>query len=480
MANSRKSPTAESFRVRRRTASPDAGTGSVDAIESRVEQVFSNAALRAGMRVCIALSGGLDSMVLLEIVHRLRSRLGIHLSALHVHHGLSAHAGQWAEFCRQACESRGIAYEMQRVDVRAVDGASLEARARDLRYACFATVEADVLLLAHHLDDQCETFFLRLLRGSGLHGLLGMPASRPLAPAATAPPLAGVMMLRPLLDITRTQLHEYATVCGLRWVQDESNDDTALTRNYLRAEVLPRIEARFPAYRKAIARALDSLNDAAAIVDRQAHMDLDAANLQGSLRVNSLAALDSGRALNALRTYLAQRGCRAPSRALLLEAWRQLRDAGPDAQVHVSIGQGELRRYRDAIHWAPLPAALTAVAPCLWLGEARLAWLPGRGELRFHAAHGKGIRAVSMPPARVAVVHAVGNMRLKPDATRPSRTLKNLFQEHAVPPWIRQVTPVLRAGGNTLWVGGLGYDCRHLAAPNEAGFQVEWISAPSG
>lgn len=478
MANSRKSPTAESSRRRRRADECDAVAGPLHPLESQVANVFAHEALGSGARLCIALSGGLDSMVLLEIVHRLGARLDIALSALHVHHGLSAHADQWAAFCRQACESRKIDYAMRQVDARATCGASLEARARELRYACFAAVDADVVLLAHHLDDQCETFFLRLLRGSGLHGLLGMPASRALAEPVR--PSAGVMLLRPLLAATRAQLRDYANMRGLRWIEDESNDDTAFSRNYLRAEVLPRIEARFPAYREAIARAMASLADAADIVDRQARADLDAATSCGTLRVEILAALDTGRALNALRTYLAQQGCAAPARVRLLEAWRQLLNAGADAQVRVAFGQGELRRYRDEIHWAPSSPVSFPVAPSLWSGETRLAWLPSHGELRFHAAVGEGIRAASMPPAHVAVVRAMGNMRLKPDAARPSRTLKNLFQEHAVPPWIRQVTPVLRTGGNTLWVGGLGYDCRYLAAPGEAGVRVEWLATPAG
>lgn len=467
MANSRKSPIAE--------ASPRAPEGAgapvPDPLEHLVAAALSRAGVGAGARVAVALSGGADSMALLEIIHRLRAHLSITPMALHVHHGLSPHAGQWAQLCRQACAERDLPFELCQVHVRRAPGASLEECARDLRYQCFARCDADVLLLAHHLDDQCETFLLRLLRGAGLHGLAAMPVARPLPD--------GPLLLRPLLAATRAQLRAYATRRALKWIEDESNDDRALTRNYLRAEVLPRMAARFPGYRQVVARAVDGLSEAAHILDELAGTDLQAATLDGDLQLDRLAALGDARALNALRAYLMARGCRPPARAHLWETWRQLRDAAPDARVRIRMGEGELRRYRGQLSWHQgwqrTPAA--AGASSLWQGEARLTLPAGMGQLILHPVTGDGVRAVLMRPGEITVCQARGSMRLKCSAGHPSRSLKNLFQEAAVPPWVRAVTPVLRAGDHTLWVAGLGYDCRYRAAPAEAGLRLEWVSA---
>ena len=215
--------------------------------------------------IVVALSGGRDSIALLDALALLRSELGIALSALHVHHGLSPNADAWTAFCEEQCAARDVPLAVHRVRVERVPGASLEATARAARYAALATADADIVALAHHADDQAETLLLQLLRGAGPHGLAAMPAER----ASSTGPL----LLRPLLTLPRTAIDAYAAARGLAWVDDESNANTAVKRNFIRHEIAPRLAAAFPGYSATLARAARHQAEAAQLLDDLARLD---------------------------------------------------------------------------------------------------------------------------------------------------------------------------------------------------------------
>ncbi|MBC7780347.1 MAG: tRNA lysidine(34) synthetase TilS, partial [Proteobacteria bacterium] len=227
--------------------------------------------------VCVGLSGGCDSVVLLHALvqfargHRLRVR------ALHVHHGLSPNADRWAAFCRTLCRNLGVPLKVQKVIVDRALGIGIEAAARAERYRVFAVQSAASIALAHHRDDQAETVLLQLLRGAGLRGLAAM---LPSTEGAGAPKAAGrsaaagltsVVMapaiVRPLLALPRATLEHYATVQGLSWIDDESNADTAFARNFIRHDVLPLLETRYPAARTTLARSARLLGEAQALIE---------------------------------------------------------------------------------------------------------------------------------------------------------------------------------------------------------------------
>src|SRR5512146_476912 len=185
--------------------------------------------------ILIGLSGGMDSVVLLHLLHSLAPRFDWRLSALHVHHGISPNAGDWADFCAGLCAQYDIPLQIEHVDIAPLRNEhGIEAAARKLRHAAFARHSCDFVALAHHADDQAETLLLQLLRGAGIRGAAAMPVlskaegpvlSRvegPLFKPAAAHALATV---RPLLDIPRNALLEYALQHALRWVEDESNAD---------------------------------------------------------------------------------------------------------------------------------------------------------------------------------------------------------------------------------------------------------------
>lgn len=409
-------------------------------------------------------------MVLLEAVHRLRPEFGLRLQAIHVHHGLSAHADSWVSHCENECAAREIPLIVRRVKVVRAGGESLEAKARALRYDAYAELDVDGILLAHHLDDQCETFFLRLLRGAGIEGLGGMQACRPLAPGVR------VQVMRPFLEVTREQLMDYAQVRALRWINDDSNSDLRFARNYLRADVLPRMAQRFPGYRASVARAMVNLREAAA--QRNAAIDTEGQGIARVLSLTALRALDMPNVLVRLRLFLRAHGVRPPSRSQLQEIWRQMRDAVDDAHVSIKVEGGTLRRYRDDMHWlADEPLSIAAEMDFSWSGQPSIT-LPGhKGELRFVEVMGEGIDQRLLAAPGWTIIHATPAMRLRLAPNRPTRTLKNLFQEAGIPPWQRRRTPVLCRQDVIAWVAGLGYDLSVRPAADSPGIRIEWISA---
>src|SRR5208283_933594 len=270
-----------------------------------------------GARLAVALSGGIDSMVLLDAAAARAAQHGILLSAVHVNHGLSPNAERWAQFCGRQCALRGVALVTHRLSLKRRRGESLEALARSARYDCLLGSDVDVVALAHHADDQAETLLLQLLRGAGAHGLSAMARYRPGRPA----------VLRPLLGLTRATLAAYAAARGLVWIDDESNAERRHARNFLRHEVAPLLAARFPGYPATLARAARHQAEVAELADALAAIDAAGVLDANGLDRERLAALPAARARNVLRAFLRAKGLRPPSEARLAEMLRQLEHA---------------------------------------------------------------------------------------------------------------------------------------------------------
>lgn len=404
-----------------------------------VERVLAQTDLR-GRTLALALSGGVDSVVLLHLLARLAPRQGYALRAIHVDHGLSANSGSWARFCRRLCREWGVPLEVRRVKIGERRGVGLEAAARAARRAALGRARADVLALAHQLDDQAETVLMNLLRGTGLRGASGMPVRGT---------LGGKVVVRPLLAVPRTVIVRYARAHSLQWVEDEMNDDLSLTRGYLRRRILPLLEQRYPRWREALARAARHFAEADALLRR---------------RATTSPAL-------ALRAHLAAHGLRAPTERRLGDMLRQL--SGRGARTAIRHDGAVLRAYRGEIT-LERAAPPTQFAPVKWTGERRLRLPALAGELRLRPARGAGIDRARLEAGEVRVCQRRGGERLQPNPERPRRTLKNLFQEAGVPPWWRERLPLLYCDGELVWAPGLGIDARYRAAPGAPGLLPEW------
>ncbi|PKO94186.1 MAG: tRNA lysidine(34) synthetase TilS [Betaproteobacteria bacterium HGW-Betaproteobacteria-10] len=298
--------------------------------------------LAAHERLCVGLSGGCDSVVLLHLL----SRAGVahRLSAIHVHHGLSPNADRWADFCAEYCRRLDIPLMIQKVAVDRKNGLGLEAAARQARYAAFAECAIDTLLLAQHRGDQAETVLFNLLRGTGVTGAAAMPVERR---------LGSLRLLRPLLDVSRAEIEAYAELNHLAWIDDESNADISLTRNYLRHEALPTLTRRFPAAETALCQAAANFSEAAGLLDELAELDWQQAGDGDSARLSVLQTLSSSRLKNLLRYRLRQLGWRVPVAARLDEFAHQLQTATPDRHPELVLPEGKMRSALGRLRWLP-------------------------------------------------------------------------------------------------------------------------------
>jgi len=436
-------------------------------IAHTVEQALRAAALD-GASLVVGLSGGVDSVVLLHALNRLARRLRVTLSGLHVHHGLSPHADEWADFCDRFCSNLAVPLRQVRVAIDRHSPLGLEGAAREARYAVYRQQQGDAVVLAHHLDDQGETLLLQLMRGAGARGLSAMPMLRVLEPTSN------LRLFRPLLKVTRAQIVAYAREQHLTWIEDESNSDPAIDRNFLRMRILPQLIARFPGTRETLGRAADNLADAVQLADDLAAHDARRAAAADRLDLSTLAALSPERARNLLRWFLERHGLPAPGRDQLEEALRQATSARGDARMQVKLGVAWLRRHRGRLYLEPVGRRQSHGWTRTWTGERELQLPSGVGWLRFEPSLGAGISLTRLLADEVVVRPRSGGERLKLAHNRPSRTLKNLLQEAAVPEWERERLPLVFAGDALVWVPGVGQDCRYAAAAEEAAVMLHW------
>lgn len=415
----------------------------------------------------IAFSGGRDSTVLLHAACALRDSRATgfrDLLAVHVHHGLQPQSDAWAEHCRAMCDSWQVPFELCRVDVRR-GGRGVEAAAREARYAALAHValaqRASAVLAAHHRDDRIETFLIQWMRGAGPDGLAAIPAARPFADGTLA-------LLRPLLDVSRAQIDEYAVTASLPFLDDPSNADTALLRNAIRHRVLPQLDAARPGFQLAAARSIELVADASQALRSLAADDLASctANVAaGALRLDRLAWLAPARQRLVLRAWLAAAGSEVPSLARLNEILQQALTARSDARLLVRLPGGvDVRRHRGLLVLHTSPVVERSGRAIHWQGEDEIVLPEWGGTLQFKPAAGEGFDPDWLRSAPLEVRARGGGERFKPHAARPSRTLKRLFQDAGIAEFERAALPLVWRNDRLIFVAGLGADVRLIDA----------------
>ncbi len=446
---------------------------SVDVLEATV-----TAALRPllfpRVRLVLGLSGGLDSVVLLEVLRRLAAPLDFRLSCVHVNHNISPNARCWAAFCARQCKRHAIELTLHRVDLEPYRAEGLEAAARRARYQVYARQKADFIVLAHHLDDQAETLLLQLLRGAGVKGGAAMPLLREQDSGREKSRARAPAILRPMLDVSRKQIEVYARSKRLKWVEDESNLDTLHDRNFLRHEVLPVIEQAFPGYRTTLARAARHLAEADEVLSELARADAQQIALGNKLAVAGLKRLGTARAKNLLRWLLRQYGAALPEADRLEEALRQLVHARDDASVRVVLGTHELRRYAGEAYLLPLLADPPTGLERKWDGKRTCVLPELGGMLRFARTEGAGLNQVLIRSKVVCIRLRQGGEKLRLLANGSTRSLKNLLQEARMPPWERERLPLVYCADTLVAVPGLGVASGWQAGSGNVGWTITW------
>jgi tRNA(Ile)-lysidine synthase len=421
-------------------------------------------------KLYVAFSGGLDSTVLLAGLARLQQagHLGEsgELVALHVHHGLQVQADAWVEHAHQVCQALAVVLRVLHVHVDTGQGGGLEAAARTARYAALADVvtQSNVLLTAHHLDDQAETLLLQMMRGAGVRGMASMPALQP---------FAGGWHLRPLLTLRRDSLHTIALKLGLTWVDDPSNADVRHARNLLRHRVLPALTEYWPHAAQTLARCAQRMATTEGLLHDLARIDLAEARGDDSfcLALKPLRRLSQARLQNAVRAWLLELGMDAPPEARLQELGRVL-SARADALPVLAWSGGALRRWRDALYALPHEVEAEMPAPMprmLWAMEQPLN-LPALG-LRLLVQHkqGRGLSWVAL--ARGGVMVCVRHEDSLPVGASRSNLSKRL-QELTIPPWQRARLPLFYLGDKLLQIADLWRNPAYMAKANEEGISI--------
>ncbi len=462
MANSRKSPR------------PNKAAHTVaERVERALEAILARVVVSDGA-IALAYSGGLDSSLLLRLLSDHMRSSGRRLFAFHVHHGLSPHADDWLMHCSQQAAALGVAFDAARVVLPDVADHGIEQAARLARYQALGELcrrhQVSLLLAAHHQDDQAETVLLQLFRGAGLQGLSGM------ADVADVHGLLGesVALGRPLLACRRSELEQAAAQLGIAFIEDESNADIRYRRNAIRRQILPLVDQHFPGAANAIARSSRHWQAAGQLLEELAVMDLARCADADALSLAHVARLSAARIDNLLRYWLALRGVQRPlSEAQLMQLREQVMGADRDAHPSLDLGGLRLQRQGGRLVVATQLASEPPFADIglQWAGESRIEVPEWQGALLFERGDA-GIPTDLLAAGPLSLRPRTGGERLAPGAGRPSRSLKNLYQEAGVPAQRRAWLPLVYLDGVLVFAAGLGMDVRYTRAAN--GIRIAW------
>lgn len=383
-------------------------------------------------QLTIALSGGLDSMVLLHLFSRLTAN---NVVAHHIHHGLSANADEWLNFCQQQSKTLQIEFRFDRVVLDYKNSSSLEALARDARYATLQKnfSENSYLVTAHHQDDQLETILLALKRGAGLTGLQGIIAKQSLEKGH---------LIRPLLNFSREQLEQYASLHQLSWIEDESNVDQRFDRNFIRHSITPLLKARWPSIGKTMSRSALHCQTQQAILDELIEQDfLQCASASLVLNITSLQALSKARRDNVLRIWFKKLNLNYPSTKQLSAMWQDVALAQADASPKLKLQSRMLYRYRDKLYLIEDKKLFADKNVIIWKGEELLPLCAGKMILKIKANASFLIEKHHVEVCfRCKLPDAI---KCQPIGRDKSRSVKKLLHEYQVPPWQRDFIPFI-------------------------------------
>jgi tRNA(Ile)-lysidine synthase len=419
----------------------------------------------------VALSGGADSAALLAATAALGQRFrGLPLRAVHIDHGLQAAASKFREVCQQLCEHLAVPLRVIRVEVESGAGLSIEACARESRYAAFAQElkSSECLLTAHHRKDQAETVLLQALRGAGVKGLSAMPVCRALGLG---------WHVRPLLDVAhRDLLHFGEHLRNFDWA-DPMNSELRFDRAYLRRALWPLIEKRWPGAEISLSRTARHMAEAQQMLDLSTAVEVARLRDGEALSVPGLRALAPFKRMSVLRQWLSEAGADTPSTARLGEALRQVLDAHSDHQPAIAWGHHALRRYRQRLFLTEVDPP--HLEPGSWSTAPGSVFALGRdlGSLSWSVRAG-GIAGDALPGI-VTVRGREGGESLKPAALASTRTVQHLCQAQGVFPWIREALPFIFAGDELIAVADLWIDARWCAPADQPGLCIEWTGGPT-
>ena len=396
--------------------------------------------------VWIAFSGGIDSTVLLHAAKSIFDNTHCLLKAVHINHQLQADADVWANHCQSICDQLDIPLDIIQVETQAFSDLGVEGAAREARYQAFTKLlkANEVLMTAHHADDQVETVLFQLIRGTGPQGLAGCAAQRDLGEAK---------LYRPLLNITRSQIEHYAKTHQLTWIDDPSNQSLQHDRNFIRHEIMPALKQRWPSLAETITRSAQWQSESVQLLDDLAALDLADVNLDvQTLPIAKLRHMSVARQKNVLRWWIRQQGFATPSMEILNHILKDVVACPVDREPCVTWQNCELRKYRNELYLLPTLPEHDPAKIYTWNVNEALT-IPGiKITLTKQALENFGIDLNTTETLQVRFRQ--GGERIRPRGRGCEKDLKTLFQETGVMPWLRDRIPLLYQNDKLICVWG--------------------------
>ncbi len=430
----------------------------------------------------VAYSGGLDSHVLLYCCKQLK----LPVRAVHVHHGLQTVADDWVKHCQSVCDALAIHLDVIYVDAKAEQGQSPEEAARKVRYQALQAnlTDGDCLITAQHLNDQAETLLLQLFRTASTAGLAAMPSSRQ---------FGGFVHIRPLLAFSREEIKDFAQTNHLQWIEDPSNDDMQFDRNFIRKNLVPLLEDRWPEITRQLSTVASLQSNNLRVLEDMAAIDLANSirvtayqsktfvyDVVSVLSISALKKLTSARLLNVLRYWIikttqGQTEKNSPTRKLLEEIEKTLINSQADANPVITFSGFEFRKYQDDLYLLKPNINKNfqdeLANELAWDTSSPLKISPLNIQLEVIDTTGEGLKK-SLLDEPLKIIFRKGGEKFHPAGRRHSQSLKKLLQEANVPPWERDVIPLLYSGDELVAVVGLWMGKGFVVGEGESGWSV--------
>jgi len=426
-------------------------------------------------RIAVAFSGGLDSSVLL---HSLVSipEFKEKVFAIHVNHGLSPNSKSWIKHCDKFCSGLGVNFIPLTIELE--NSKTNENILRKARYeALFSCLkQGDVLCTAHHQDDHIETILFRILRGTGIKGLAGIEKYSQ---------MEGIDLIRPLISYSKKDLLDYANKFEVNWIEDESNEDLSISRNFIRKKVIPNLKNNnWPEYKNSISYLSSKAKEANEILDEIAYLDLKlcASESLDRLSILKIKELSHARAMNVLFTWLGINTHLGVSNKLTDQVYKSIILASESSNPVVTFGKKgqkgsfQIRRFNNFLHHLPLTETETLSNKKVWKWNSDDPLELPTGTLSMQVALGKGISTQLTEPG-ISIKGRIGGERCKPEGRSKSQKLKKLFQEYGVPPWVRDRIPLVYVGDQLAAVSDLWVCEEFVAKKDERGIVLSWTDS---
>lgn len=413
----------------------------------------------------IAYSGGMDSSVLLHLFYSNKNKIRQKIEAVFVHHGLQNEADEWAKFCKEQCQQYELPYTELRISEDCPKGESVEAWAREKRYTLIEEnmKDNDVLFTGHHQDDQVETFFLQAFRGAGPRGLASMPETKE---------KLKTFLVRPLLNYTRNDLKHYAEKNKLVWRNDKSNSDNRYDRNYFRHQLAPVIEERWPAYRETISRLINNQNECRLLLNEIAAEDIKLTKHKNSLDLDIVKTLSSARQKNLVFAWLEELNFKIPGFRNIEKIISDVINSATDKSPCVNWADVEVRRYKNRLYALRAKQEFDTNIEFKWKPDMVLNIF--NETLFAKSEQGKGISKNKVKDAEFVIRFRQGGETIRPDNFSHTKTVKQLFQERAVLPWLRDKVPLIYLDNELVAIPGFCVDERFSANENELSWNICW------